>query len=674
MMPRRLLALLLFAAFALTQATASPDGPVALKVEPAKTVGNYTFTLAHATFTFYSGRASRILYGDQVVGICFKGNGSMDLLSQLPVEYAALEYNLAHNGAPAALKGPDGLHTGTRFQQAIIWMGGREIQPFSGPDDTSLEGVLQAVRDQFQSTQVANGLSGVLARKANGGDLPYIQADMDGGTTPFIYEYDPTHLRFETLYLLSRENMDNPSLKGMYNPVTLSHQPIGWDLHQPVFGDYMLKSVDVDLTQTAPFQGLLKVKEIIQPTFAPLKVIRLNFQGTHWGYNGYSPIAHHATIAKVTDAQGQALTFIQDGNEVSVQLATAADPKTPVELNFQIEGDFLVPPTNGNYWQLGTTAWYPQPELNGQLHTWHAIVRVKKPYLAFSGGNTVRRWQENGYEAIETRSDTPIAFGVVLAGEYTVQRETRQNLTVEVATYGGNAQFTKGLMDIAFLSISYYENFLGPYPYKEFHILEKNEWGYGQAPATVMFITKEAFNQTLTQLNQAVAQGVRGRFVHEIAHQWWGTVVKMPNEDEQWLTESFAEICASLCLQDWPQHRADNDYAKLIATWKTEGAFAADKATIPTANYIYNPTDSYQNFRIRTGLIYNKGAWLLQCIRQEIGDQAFLTFLKSYQRNFRWRFGTTKDVVGLLNFITKKDWQPWFEQNYWGTGMPALKK
>lgn len=28
-------------------------------------------------------------------------------------------------------------------------------------------------------------------------------------------------------------------------------------------------------------------------------------------------------------------------------------------------------------------------------------------------------------------------------------------------------------------------------------------------------------------------------------------------------------------------------------------------------------------------------------------------------------------VVGLLQFLTKKDYNPFFEANYWGTGLPA---
>jgi aminopeptidase N len=72
----------------------------------------------------------------------------------------------------------------------------------------------------------------------------------------------------------------------------------------------------------------------------------------------------------------------------------------------------------------------------------------------------------------------------------------------------------------------------------------------------------------------------------------------------------------------------------------------------------------------RTQLLYNKGPVLLAAIHKQLGDQQFLTFLKSYTKSFQGKFGTTADVAGLLGFMTKKDWKPFFDQYYWGLAMP----
>jgi aminopeptidase N len=182
-----------------------------------------------------------------------------------------------------------------------------------------------------------------------------------------------------------------------------------------------------------------------------------------------------------------------------------------------------------------------------------------------------------------------------------------------------------------------------------------------------MFITKEAFNPLIGEANQYFSQGINERFAHEIAHQYWGHAVKMPSGEEQWLTESFAEYSAAIFLRELKGKPA---YNQLLAYWKTAASRSTDVSPIPLANRLSIPGNEEEAFRARTDLVYWKGSWLLAAIHKEIGDEMFLTFLKSYQKSFRWKFGTTKHVAGLLQFLTKKDWMPFFEKNYWGTGMP----
>ncbi|HJW08959.1 MAG TPA: M1 family aminopeptidase, partial [Holophagaceae bacterium] len=144
--------------------------------------------------------------------------------------------------------------------------------------------------------------------------------------------------------------------------------------------------------------------------------------------------------------------------------------------------------------------------------------------------------------------------------------------------------------------------------------------------------------------------------------------------DEQWITESFAEASAGMCLADWPKGRAKGELAKMKAQWKSDGAEVSSRSTIPTANRIYNPGNSNEADQTRQGLIYDKGAWLLECIHQELGDQAFMSYLRSLQTNFKGKFLSTQHVEGFLSYMTKKDWKPFFDQNYWGTGMPKGKE
>jgi aminopeptidase N len=256
---------------------------------------------------------------------------------------------------------------------------------------------------------------------------------------------------------------------------------------------------------------------------------------------------------------------------------------------------------------------------------------------------------------------------VVLAGKYKMQEETKDGLTIRVATYAFEPRNAPKLFALTRNIITYYQTFLGPFPFKEFNIIEKNSWGYGQAPPGVMLITKEAFNPFPDEMSRYFSKGINERFAHEIAHQYWGHVVKMPSFEEQWLTESFAEYCAGLFIR---YVKGAPTYNLLVDGWRTHAERAAAASAIPTANELWSGSNTLEQMRFRFGLIYEKGAYLLYCLNQELGDKVFQTFLKSYQATFRWKFGTTEHLNGLLTHLTGKDREAFFDRYYWGPELP----
>jgi aminopeptidase N len=239
---------------------------------------------------------------------------------------------------------------------------------------------------------------------------------------------------------------------------------------------------------------------------------------------------------------------------------------TAVTVKYEIAGNFLFNPNSDSYWELGTSPWFPQPDLSGQYYTVHSVVKVKKPWVAFAPGTTIRRVEEGGYAVVENRIDKPVQFAVALAGKYAFAEEVHDGLTIRVASYAGNNdRAIKQLQNLAYKMIRFYEPFLGPFPFKEFNIIEIHELGFGQAPPATMFITKEAFNPLMGLDNQLFSQGVNHRFAHEIAHQYWGHVVKMPSTEEQWITEAFAEYSSSFVIR---QMKGQGAYAAMVSTWK----------------------------------------------------------------------------------------------------------
>jgi len=504
-----------------------------------------------------------------------------------------------------------------------------------------------------------------VAWRLNGADRPMIRAEIAGGSVDLVYVLDALEARSESL-LAAHESL---AIDDRLNVTVLSDQPVERDRRDPVVPRFMLTDVDLSVTASDRRDVSLSVTETLFAMVQPTSVLLLHLYDTMFVPSNLGmPEPRRLRVKGVFDEAGAAVPFDHAKDEIAVGLAAPLVPGRPLKLRFEIEGDVLYNPGGDSYWELGTGPWFPQPGLSGQYYTAHSTVKVKKPFVPLVPGKTLRRVEEGEWNVLETRVDKPVQFMVILAGKYSFEEETKDGVTVRVASYAGkNTIGIRKLMNLTHKVIAYYEAFLGPFPFDEFNVTEINSWGFGQAPPGFMFITSEAFNPIGGEINQFFSKGINERFSHEIAHQFWGHVVKMPSYEEQWLTESFAEICAGLLIRDL---RGKSDLEGLVATWKSRAKEATDTAPIPLANRIRNRSDPRTANMHRNYLLYFKGPCILNSIRQQIGDQAFLVFLNSCQATFRWKFGNTKTVQAVLEAITKKDWKTFFDAYYWGTAMP----
>ena len=80
-------------------------------------------------------------------------------------------------------------------------------------------------------------------------------------------------------------------------------------------------------------------------------------------------------------------------------------------------------------------------------------------------------------------------------------------------------------------------------------------------------------------------------------------------------------------------------------------------------------------------LVYGKGPLVLHALRQELartqggeeqGDRYFFALLRTFLKHVEPGWGETRHLVGILDQITGKDWQPWFERYVYGTETPPV--
>ncbi|HJV89212.1 MAG TPA: M1 family aminopeptidase [Holophagaceae bacterium] len=642
-----------------------------------------TFSLGHAKFTF-TGRWAPLLRGDREIGLFLEGKGELEYVSAYEPEGPVFSRNL--KDATSLVTVPSGSTQTLRlpFTRARLLTPSGAPIPWVGVEASGLEEPRKAFEDRWRKVDGYRPSQLLASQAANAPDRPVGILELEGPDWNFLYRYDSVNSGVERLDLQRPFPKSLDALKGWSYLLPMSSQPLGRDPKKGgLLARFALSALDVDLRTEDNRQATVVVQERILPIQDGLRVLPFEF---------LSDIAtgtdqRKLTLTRVTDAQGNALEFSHANDHLAVRLNGPAKAGEPLLLKFEYQGDFLVSPRGDNFWQLGVRgSWYPQPEhMAEESYLFHASVRTKGDWHAFLPGDTVRREKDGAWNLVETRSTQPICFATILGGKYFTEEETREGLTIRVASYafkGGQA--LKVIKDQAFNVLRYYRNFLGPYPFKELTIVEKNEWGYGQAPPGMTYITREAFEQISNIRNMQEFADLVGEFggrvsiqtmdvrhvlAHELAHQYWGTVVKMGSPEDQWITESFADYCAALYERDF---KSQGHYNRNVAQWKRAATEVHEAGPIPLANEVRRK-DGYEGFKIRTGLLYSKGPLLLTSLHQELGDQVFFTWLKSTQTNFRWKFAPTRRIFDLLGFITKKDYTVFYETYFWGTALPPVK-
>ncbi len=448
-------------------------------------------------------------------------------------------------------------------------------------------------------------------------------------------------------------------------------------------------------------------------------------------------------VGAVKDAQGKNLAFQQArerkqrgqsyGDYVVVMLLEPTQAGQKQLLEFQYEGKHVVEKVGtGNYY-CQSFDWYPaafSPELginefafrsNFDL-TFHSPKQYKLVATGQKTGETT-----DGKELITTwKSDIPLAVAGFAFGDYKLFADKVGG--VEIQVYANNqpderlqsiqrsidnperelaqgshashlgVEAAMGTMTPAALgktinietanTLKLFQSYFGPYPYKTLAVT--NIIGsYGQGWPGLLYLGWFTFldatqRNALGYTNQTqVTDSFRA---HESSHQWWGHRVGWKSYHDQWLSEGFADFSGLLYVQYRDSMKESLTQFRL----KKELLSREDRNLHKTETL--GPIwmgqrihSSIADGRSYQDLIYSKGAYVLQMIRQMMMDprnpdpeHIFKETMQDYCKTFDNQPASTEDFKAIvekhmtrgmdLDGNHKMDW--FFNQYVYGTGIP----
>lgn len=140
---------------------------------------------------------------------------------------------------------------------------------------------------------------------------------------------------------------------------------------------------------------------------------------------------------------------------------------------------------------------------------------------------------------------------------------------------------------------------------------------------------------------------------HEAAHQWWGNLVTCRDWGHFWLNEGFANFLAATYME---QRFGREDYLKQVEGWKRR--YEKLKETGKDKPLVFPDWDKPSGDD--RAVVYQKGAYVLHLLREELGDALFWYGLREYTRAHRGAAVVSQDFQRSMEQASGRDLSTFF--------------
>ena len=297
-------------------------------------------------------------------------------------------------------------------------------------------------------------------------------------------------------------------------------------------------------------------------------------------------------------------------------------------------------------------------------------ITVPAPLVAPANGVFQGMTEKDGWRTYNWRAKHPNTYAIALdVGPYeelTASYKSRFGDSFPMSFWylKGSADKAKGLFAEFAPMLDFYEQMIGPYPFRD------EKMGVVETPHLGME------HQTINAYGNMYKKEVYGfdwLLQHEFAHEWFGNQLTNSDNDDMWLHEGYGTYMQPLMSQ-WLH--GDMEYMARLNQMRvdTKNRFPIVSGKPLREDEVYNGERGPGND------IYYKAANVLHTLRALIGDEAFfkITRIAVYGRddpkpgNFTPRYLGTRDYIKIVNQVTGKDYGWFFDVYLYEAAPPEL--
>lgn len=390
--------------------------------------------------------------------------------------------------------------------------------------------------------------------------------------------------------------------------------------------------------------------------------------------------AHDGKGMAVTavESDGRALEYSHTDDAVVVDLGRSARAGERLTVQVSYEGvpaDGLVIGPNkygdrtffSDNWSSRVRNWLPVVDHPYDKATTEMRVIAPSHYQVASNGTLVEHTDlDNNRRLSHWVNPVPTATWLYFLGvaRMAVQVvDTWDGVPIETWVYWQDRE--AGFYDFAEPSkrvLAFYADLIGPYVNRRLANIVSNATPGGgmEAASTPAYADRSVSGNRERRWQHVI--------IHEIAHQWFGNAVTQRHWNDVWLSEGFATYYTLRFREHAYGH--DDFLDGLRRARQDVVAFYAESAE----NYDFQLIrPSIEDLNDVSGwMMYQKGAWILHMLRDEVGAEVYDEAIRSYYAEYINRNASTADLRRHMEEASGHNLESFFQQWLFQGGIPTV--
>jgi aminopeptidase N len=283
------------------------------------------------------------------------------------------------------------------------------------------------------------------------------------------------------------------------------------------------------------------------------------------------------------------------------------------------------------------------------------IVRIHAPKnltLVTSGSRL--SLDEDGQSQVLTVASGPARdFYLAASPNYEEYSQTFGEITIRSYAPKDAKKGAEFAIDVASKALDVFGKRYAPYPYTELDIVYTPTLALGIEYPGAIAITGRIYDVNSDYRGTPASIYMESTVAHEVGHQWFYGLVGDDQLDDPWLDESLTQFVTLQYYTDQYGAGGANGFkSSLEGRWGSIG-----KANIP----IGLPVAGYQGAEYGA-IVYGRGPLFFVALRDEMGTDAFDSFMKEYTETLSWGIATPEYLQSLAETHCSCDLQLLFDE------------